>query len=88
MLFRSLAEYRADLDVETVDHRAPVPRDGAVEAVEYDDIAKSTEGFEALGAAFERDVGAGTGAVGVGTATLLDQPSLVDYAVDWLETHR
>jgi len=83
-----LAEYRADLDVETVDHRAPVPRDGAVETVEYDDIAIRTEGFEALGAAFERDVGARTGAVGVGTATLLDQPSLVDYAVDWLETHR
>jgi aminoglycoside 3-N-acetyltransferase len=83
-----LAEYRADLDVETVDHRAPVPRDGAVETVEYDDIAIRTEGFDALGAAFERDVGAETGAIGAGTATVLDQPTLVDYAVDWLETHR
>ena len=83
-----LAEYRADLDVESVDHRAPVLRDGAVETVGYDDIAIRTEGFDALGAAFERDVGAETGAIGAGSATVLDQPTLGDYAVDWLESHR
>ncbi|PSQ33493.1 AAC(3) family N-acetyltransferase [Halobacteriales archaeon SW_12_69_24] len=83
-----LAEHRADLDVEGVTHRAPIVRDDAVRMVEYEDIAISTEGFEALGAAFERDVGAETDAIGAGTATVLDQATLVDYAVDWLETHR
>lgn len=83
-----LAEYRADISPETVNHRAPVLQEGERTIVEYEDIAISTEDFEDLGADFERAVGAAEGPVGAGTATLLDQPALVDYGVEWLEDHR
>lgn len=83
-----LAEHRAAVSPEVVSHRAPVRRDGERRIVEYEDIAIRTEGFEAVGAEFERDVGAAEGSVGTGAATLMDQPALVDYAVERLTDHR
>lgn len=66
----------------------PVRRDGERTLVEIEDIETSTEDFPALGTAFERTVGARYGTVGVADATLLDQGSLVDFAVEWLEENR
>ncbi|WP_254841079.1 aminoglycoside N(3)-acetyltransferase [Natronomonas marina] len=83
-----LAEYRASVEMEAVRHRAPVLRDGEREMVAYEDIATSTDDFEALGADFEREVGATEAPVGAGTAKLLDQSALVDFAVEWFEANR
>ncbi len=83
-----LAEHRADIDEGRVHRRAPVRRDGDREMVSYEDIAMSTDDFPAVGTAFERAVGAREGPVGAADATLLDQPALVDFAVDWFEANR
>ncbi|MFB6070788.1 MAG: aminoglycoside N(3)-acetyltransferase [Halanaeroarchaeum sp.] len=83
-----LAEYRADVDAGSYTNVVPVRRDGERTLVEIEDIETSTEDFPALGTAFERTVGARYGTVGVADATLLDQGSLVDFAVEWLEENR
>lgn len=83
-----LAEHRAAYDKEHVSHRAPVIEDGERVLVDYEDIAGTTDDFEDVGAAFESEFGVEKGTVGAAEAKLLDQPELVDFAVDWFETHR
>ncbi|WP_424008650.1 aminoglycoside N(3)-acetyltransferase [Haloferax denitrificans] len=83
-----LAEHRADFEKERTTERAPLLRDGERVVVEYDDIEVETDDFEEVGEAFERAVGATEGAVAAATATLLDQPALVDFAEDWFESNR
>ena len=83
-----LAEHRTSGPAERVRHSAPVLRDGERTVVEYEDIAIRTDDFEAVGSAFEREVGASEGPVGAATAILLDQPALVDFAVAWFEANR
>jgi len=85
-----LAEYRADLGLETVTHASAVLVDGRREWVEYGDVALDDGDFPACGAAFERERPGAveTGTVGVGEATLLSQPSLVGFAVEWFEANR
>lgn len=83
-----LAEYRATFPGETVEHGAPVYEDGERVRVEYEDIVTSTDDFADLGGDFERQVGARVGEVGAAPTKLIDQPKLVDYAVEWFEEHR
>lgn len=83
-----LAEYRADIATERVENTVPILRDGERVTITYEDIETSTEDFEQLGAAFEDQVGARQGIVGETETTLLDQPSLVDFAVEWFEENR
>jgi aminoglycoside 3-N-acetyltransferase len=83
-----LAEYRADLSVPTVTNRVPVRRDGERVRVSIEDIETSTDDFPEVGAAFEREVGARRRTVGAADATLLDQRSLVDFAVEYFEATR
>jgi aminoglycoside 3-N-acetyltransferase len=83
-----LAEHRANLDLETVERRAPVLVDGRRTVVTYEGVRTSTDDFPAVGAAFERSVGGETGTVGAADATLASQPALVDFAVDWFGAHR
>lgn len=83
-----LAEYRATFPREIVEHGAPVLEDGERVHVEYEDIVTSTDDFADLGADFEREIGAREGEVGAASATLIDQPKLVDFAVEWFEVHR
>lgn len=83
-----LGEYRADLDLATVEYGAPVLRDGARTWVDFEDVETDASDFEDLGADFEREVGSATGAVGAAEARLADQRDLVDFAVDWLEGNR
>jgi aminoglycoside 3-N-acetyltransferase len=83
-----LAEHRADIDAQQVRHCAPVRQKGGRETVHYEDIAMSTDDFPEVGGAFERELGAREGPVGAATATLLDQPALVDFAVEWFEANR
>lgn len=83
-----LAEYRADLETERVPNTAPVLVDGERVPVEYEDIDVDDSDFPEVGAAFEAAVGVTRGEVGAAEATLVDQPSLVDFGVGWLSEHR
>ncbi|KAB1188619.1 MULTISPECIES: aminoglycoside N(3)-acetyltransferase [Haloferax] len=83
-----LAEYRADFEKERIQSAAPLLRDGERVVFEYDDIDIDSDDFEQLGADFESEVGLTEGPVGAGTAKLVNQPTIVDFAVDWFEVHR
>jgi len=83
-----LAEYRAEFPKEETMSTAPVLEDGQRVDVELVDIERSTADFEAVGAAFETQVGLTEGTVGAGTAKLTRQRELVDFAVDWFEANR
>jgi len=83
-----LAEHRADFEKGTTTNGGPVLDGGERRWVEYDDIETTTEDFPAVGEAFAERVGATTGPVGEGTATLCSQRALVDFAVDWFAENR
>lgn len=83
-----LAENRADLGAEPVENGAPILADGERVWVEYETVPEDTDDFPAVGAAFEREVGAERGAVGAATAVRCDQRELVDFAMEWFEEHR
>lgn len=83
-----LAEYRAEFEKDRAWNAAPVLEDGARVLVEYEDVAIDDEDFPEVGAAFEEAVGVTRGEVGDAEATLVDQPSLVDFAVEWMTEHR
>lgn len=85
-----LAEYRADLGLETRMRACAALVDGEREWVQFEDIPLDDSDFPACGAAFEHEhhdaIQAET--VGVADAKRLPQPSLVDFAVEWFETNR
>jgi len=85
-----LAEYRADLDISTGTHASAVLEDGQREWVEWTDLDFTDEDFAECGGAFDRahPEAVDTGTVGVGDAKLLDQRTLVDFAVEWFESER
>ncbi|WP_254862080.1 aminoglycoside N(3)-acetyltransferase [Halovivax gelatinilyticus] len=85
-----LAEYRADLDLETATRESAILVDREREWVQWSDIEFTDEDFDECGEAFERDrpEAVVSGTVGVGDATLLSQPKLVDFAVEWFEQNR
>ncbi|MGM0398151.1 MAG: aminoglycoside N(3)-acetyltransferase [Halobacteriota archaeon] len=83
-----LAEYRAGISPPKVRNAAPIRRDGERVVAEYEDIELSTDDFLDIGAAFEREHDVASGTVGAADATLIDQRSLVDFAVEWMESHR
>lgn len=83
-----LAEYRVADSSERVMQSAPVVIDGQRVVVQYEDITINADDFTALGAAFERQVGSSSGTVGIGDARYVNQPAIVDFAVDWFEANR
>lgn len=83
-----LAEYRAEFPKETTVNTAPLLENGRRVDVEIEDVESSTDDFEELGAAFERQVGLTEGTVGAATARLAGQRALVDFAVEWFESNR
>jgi aminoglycoside 3-N-acetyltransferase len=85
-----LAEYRADLALEVRPQAGAILVDGDRVWAEWEDLGFDDEDFPDCGAAFERERpdAVETGTVGVGDATLLDQPSIVDFAVEWFEANR
>lgn len=85
-----LAEYRADIDLDTESHASAVLVNGEPEWVEWEDLDFSDEDFSDCGTAFEREHSDTfhTGRVGVGDVKLFAQRSLVDFAVGWFESNR
>ena len=82
-----LAEARSGA-VATVTRGAPVLVDGVRRWVTFEDFDIDTDDFEVVGAAAAAAGLERTGPVGYGTARLLRQPALVDFATDWFRQHR
>ncbi|PSQ02898.1 AAC(3) family N-acetyltransferase [Halobacteriales archaeon QS_5_70_17] len=85
-----LAEYRTDLDIDTLTHASAVLVDGQREWVRWEDLDVDDGDFPDCGGAFEREYphAIETGTVGVADAKLFSQPRLVDFAVEWFEATR
>lgn len=85
-----LAEYRAEWPGKrTIYQGAPVQVDGERRWMSYDDINNDASDFAQLGLDFEAETGdAQIGAAGRGTARLMRQCALVDYAVGWIRRNR
>jgi len=85
-----LAEYRADFPgKQVIENGAPVMINGRREWVTFRDVDINDEDFRQIGEAFERETGAARiGLVGRGTARLMPQRELVDFALRWMEKER
>jgi aminoglycoside 3-N-acetyltransferase len=86
-----LAEYRAQWPGKRGQQprRARGVRNGAIVELSMTDLDLNSDDFGVLGAQFETDQRAvRTGPVGGGTGRLMDQRTLVDYAVGWMAQHR
>lgn len=62
--------------------------DGASRWVTWTDLVIDEEDFPQVGAAFEATGAVAVGPVGSATARLMEQRSLVDFAVDWMARNR
>ncbi len=85
-----LAEYRASYrGKREISQGAPLLREGERIWVTLRDLDLSSDDFEELGGDFARwTTVVRSGPVGAGTALLMPQRDLVDYAVRWLEVNR
>jgi len=83
-----LAEHRATFPKEVVESGGPVLEDGERVWAGYETIDEDTGDFADVGKDFERRIGLRDGAVGAGTAKLMSQRELVDFAVEWFEANR
>jgi aminoglycoside 3-N-acetyltransferase len=83
-----LAEWRQKSPARAVTGASVRRTDGTSEWISWTDIVANADDFEQIGAAFEVAVGLSTGQVGDATARLTPQRPLVDFATDWMETHR
>lgn len=62
--------------------------DGTSRWATWTDLVTGEEDFDQVGAAFEETGAVAVGPVGSATARLMDQRSLVDFAVDWMASNR
>ncbi len=85
-----LAEYRADFPGKRyLPQGAPLLENGQRHWVTFTDLDFNSDDFSAIGAAYEAAGNShSTGSVGYGTARLIPQRPLIDFAIKWLPTHR
>lgn len=84
-----LAEYRADWPSKsTATESAPVLVDGERRWVSWSDVESDDEDFARLGAAFAQTGHEHSGPVGAGVGVFCSQRAVVDFATNWLSTHR
>lgn len=84
-----LAEHRATwASKANVSQGAPMLVDGERRWVTYEDLEARDDDFVLVGAAFGATGAERAGPVGAGTARLMRQRDLVDFAVAWMTTHR
>ena len=84
-----LAEYLADYPAKKrIRNGMPVRDKDGTRWKEFDDIEISPDDFEEIGAAYEQEHEIRSGKVGNADCKLINQKSLVDFAVTWMETHR
>ena len=83
-----LAEHRAEFPKEVVRSGGPIVRDDERIWATYETIEKDTDDFADVGCEFEERVGLREGRVGAATANLVNQRTLVDFAVEWFGANR
>ena len=85
-----LAEYRTDYPGRREEmNGAPLTVDGERRWVEIRDLELDESDFERIGKALEQaSSSVRIGQVGLAVARLMPQPVLVDFACDWIATHR
>jgi len=85
-----LAEYRASYPRTSYEaNGAPMMVDGQRQWVPVNDLVVDAGDFPSIGEQFAAETGAvQAGNVGEGTALLMPQRLLVDYAVEWMDAHR
>ncbi|RAL22735.1 AAC(3) family N-acetyltransferase [Lujinxingia litoralis] len=87
-----LAEHRADFPAKsTISEGCAMLVDGQRAWVSYPMLALDTDDFPRLGRDFEAAHASPTlhiATIGGATARLIHQPTLVDFATDWMELHR
>jgi aminoglycoside 3-N-acetyltransferase len=83
-----LAEARGSFTKKRYRNGSPVIVDGRREWVSYEGDDTDDADFETLGAAFARTGAQHEGSAGHGTAKLMSQRAVVDFAVDWMNANR
>jgi len=84
-----LAEFRADWPGKPfITEGSRVTRQGRSEWVSYEMVRWDDDDFVRLGAAYEATILSTVGQVGCATARLLEQRPMVDFATEWLSSHR
>lgn len=83
-----LAEYRQPSPPRWATGASVRQPDGTARWTTWTELRDDADDFPALGAAFERTGAVAVGPVGDATARLMPQPALVDFATQWLGTHR
>jgi aminoglycoside 3-N-acetyltransferase len=84
-----LAEFRAEYGgKEFFKQGSPMLIDGCRQWVEYDELEGDDSDFATLGEDFVRTGEQQDGPVGSGTALLMRERAVVDFAVEWFEHHR
>ena len=84
-----LAENRADYPQKAwITQASPVIVGGLRRWIEYPEVDLDESDFQALGVDFAGSGNQTKGTVGTGTAKLMRQRVLVDFAVSWFEQHR
>ncbi|HEX3051712.1 MAG TPA: AAC(3) family N-acetyltransferase [Aggregatilineaceae bacterium] len=84
-----LAEYRATWPSKhTVQLGTSMLVDGQPAWVNFPDIGIDTSDFETIGEAFNQSGHVCQGTVGIGSALFFRQRPLVDFAAEWMSTHR
>ncbi|MCK9170487.1 MAG: AAC(3) family N-acetyltransferase [Treponema sp.] len=84
-----LAEYLADYPAKKIiKNGMPVSENGNVCWKEFNDVDISTDDFEKIGADYEKENVICTGKAGNAVCKLINQRSLVDFAVKWMKKNR
>ncbi len=83
-----LAEFRTHLAHQVIEQGAPILVNGERQWVTYATLDYDTDDFDQVGTAAGQTGIEQVGKVGGATARLLDQPRLVDFAVDWFRANR
>lgn len=84
-----LAEYRGEYpEKEWVTQGAPMIVDGERRWVTFEDLEGNSDDFEAIGDAFAAAGFERRGSVASGEGRLMRVKDLVDFAADWMTTHR
>lgn len=84
-----LAEHRARWrGKRRIEEAAPVPGPGGARWVRWRELDHSADDFPLIGEDFEAAGGVAVGALGAGTARLMDLPAVVDFAARWMAFNR
>jgi aminoglycoside 3-N-acetyltransferase len=83
-----LAEARADVTRKTLRNGSPMLVDGQRQWIVYEEDEIDSSDFDQIGAAFAETGQEQSGNAGGGTARLMSQRAIVDFAVAWMNANR